>query len=171
MCAAGVAKGPVKGWRHTMLVWNQWTQCACGQIRLALECVQHAGGGCRKMKICWSVLWRDRNKPNCVSGIFWILNSICSLLGLYAPKLASIWIHRYRIWSLPIWGHVLILLWRAGHFLPRILPDHPLHQYEIFLYYKILISKEYNCNKNERKRLSGWRFMRIWAISPWKLPY
>jgi hypothetical protein len=58
--------------------------------------------------------------------------SFYMLFGLYAPKLASstiyiIWIlvlkavHRCKIWSLPIGGLVLNLLWRAGHLLPMIL--------------------------------------------------
>ena len=58
--------------------------------------------------------------------------SFYMLIDLYAPKVASsifyiIWIlvleqavHRCKIWSLPILGRVLNLLWRAGHFLPQI---------------------------------------------------
>jgi hypothetical protein len=72
--------------------------------------------------------------------------SFYMLFGLYAPKLASskfyiIWIYesvyRSKIWSLPIWGRVLNLLWRAGHFLPQtLIPNHPLHQSGIFLMVK-----------------------------------
>ena len=68
-------------------------------------------------------------------------------------------------------GRVLNLLWRAGHFFTTKLfrPDHPLHQSGIILWYIILIIKEYHCNKNERKRLSGWCFMRISAIYPMEI--
>jgi hypothetical protein len=73
-------------------------------------------------------------------------------------------VHRCKIWSLPIWGHVLNLLWRAGHFLPRIVhaysPTAPtwnvFNGVEFFLF-----GKENHCNKTERKRLSGWCCMRI----------
>jgi hypothetical protein len=51
------------------------------------------------------------------------------VFGLYAPQLASSKfyiipmnpVHRCKIWSLPIVGRVLNLLWRACHFLPQIL--------------------------------------------------
>jgi hypothetical protein len=67
--------------------------------------------------------------------------------------------HRCKIWSLPILGHVLNLLWRAGHLLPHIVhtnsPTAPI--WNIFYGAGFLLEK----NKNERKRLSGCCFMRI----------
>jgi len=63
--------------------------------------------------------------------------SFYMLVDWNAPKLASCKfyiIHRYKIWSLPILGRVLNLLWRAGHFFYQTLfiPTHPLHQSGIF---------------------------------------
>jgi len=49
-------------------------------------------------------------------------------------NLHNVNVHRCKIWSLPILGHVLNLLWRADHFLPQIVhPIHPLHKSEMFL--------------------------------------
>jgi hypothetical protein len=73
---------------------------------------------------------------------------------------------------LPILGRVLDLLWRAGHFYHKFLPNHPLHQSGIFLMVKNpLLEKNIIATKNERKRLTGWCFMRISAIFPWKSPH
>jgi hypothetical protein len=59
----------------------------------------------------------------------WLIRpTIGKLQNLYNMNPCST-VHRCKIWSLPIAGRVLNLLWRAGHFKHKsFIPTHPLHQ-------------------------------------------
>jgi hypothetical protein len=91
--------------------------------------------------MCYTAIW-DVQYGKIPEGANWGRKwaSFYMLFGLYAPKFASskfniIWMSvcGCKIWSLPIGGRMLNLLWRAGHFLPKFfIPDHPLHQFGIF---------------------------------------
>ena len=73
--------------------------------------------------------------------------------------------YRYKIWSLPIWGRVLNLLWRAGHFLPQIfhtkLPTAPIWN----ISYGIQFLSENNIIATNMKE-NGWVVDVLWGCEP-----
>jgi len=80
-------------------------------------------------------------------------------------------LHSSWVWLLPMRGPMLSRLRREPYFSGTCVPDltNPAPIWNNFKVFNPF--NEYHCNRNERKWLSGWCFMRISAIFPRKSPH